>query len=161
MIFDGYSFVVLGEPAPKGSMRAILMRGKPLLIPGGSKQNAKALRAWDKSVKDAVVELMHGTAPPFYVEKPLELHLLFKLVRAKSNHSTHPTVKPDIDKLTRAVLDSLTGLLYDDDSRIAVLQAQKQWARHDEQGCVITVRALPVEEAAQLALGVEELAFGV
>jgi Holliday junction resolvase RusA-like endonuclease len=52
-------------------------------------------------------------------------------------------VKPDGDKLARATLDALTGIVYDDDARIPVQQAVKQWCHRGREGAVITMRALP------------------
>lgn len=62
--------------------------------------------------------------------------------------------RDDVDKLARATLDALTGVLYDDDGRIAVLTLEKQWASDpSRQGVVITVR--PLDPPAQGALALE------
>ena len=37
------------------------------------------------------------------------------------------TTKPDIDKLVRAILDSLKGILINDDSQVTELQAYKSY----------------------------------
>ncbi|MCR4339570.1 MAG: RusA family crossover junction endodeoxyribonuclease [Gemmatimonadaceae bacterium] len=39
-----------------------------------------------------------------------------------------PTTKPDADKLTRALLDALTGVAYVDDSQVVHLGIRKEWA---------------------------------
>jgi Holliday junction resolvase RusA-like endonuclease len=151
------SVEVLGEPAPKGSMRAMLVRGRAIMIPGGSRENEKALKAWAKAIRDRVGPALGDPVAPLYSEQPLELGLVFRLVRPKGHWGTgrnsdklkpaaplHPSVKPDIDKLARSTLDALTGLLYDDDARIAVLTVVKQWVQTSaQQGVVITCRPLP------------------
>lgn len=40
----------------------------------------------------------------------------------------HPRGKPDIDKLARSTLSSLTGIVFDDDSRIVALSVAKVYA---------------------------------
>lgn len=39
----------------------------------------------------------------------------------------HVVVKPDIDKLARAILDAGTGILYGDDSQVVSLSASKRY----------------------------------
>lgn len=38
------------------------------------------------------------------------------------------TVKPDLDKLIRAILDALKGILYKDDAQVIHVQASKHYA---------------------------------
>lgn len=173
---------VLGEPAPKGSMRAMLMRGKPILVPGGTSVNQRKLRAWTSVIRESARAAVGRTelgaiavdaelegrpaeaaairAEALYHDTPLEVQLLFKLVRPKSHFGAkgvlpsapaHPLTYPDIDKLARAVLDALTGVLYDDDGRIALLTVEKQWSDPGRQGVVITLR--PLVEQGMLDLG--------
>lgn len=144
---------VLGEPAPKGSMRAMLVRGRPMMIPGGSAANQRALNAWTKAIRDRVGEALGATSTPAFVEQPLEVHLLFRLERPTTHHGArglkpsaplHPIAqRDDIDKLARSTLDALTGLLFDDDGRIVTLLVSKQYATSSApQGVVITIDAL-------------------
>lgn len=67
---------------------------------------------------------------------PVEIGITFVFVRPKSHYTskgelragapTHPG-KPDIDKLCRAVLDALTGILYHDDAQVVSLNASKRY----------------------------------
>lgn len=148
-------------------MRAMLVRGRPVVIASGSAANKRALAAWTKAIRERVGAALGDPASPLHVERPLELGLLFKLVRPKSHWGTgrnsnklkpaaplHPMVKPDIDKLARSTLDALTGLLYDDDARIAVLTMVKQWVEQEsQQGVVITCRPLPTSMQGSLDQG--------
>jgi Holliday junction resolvase RusA-like endonuclease len=54
---------------------------------------------------------------------------------------TLPTVKPDIDKLCRAILDALTdsGAIFDDDSQVVQLVASKNYSTLAQPYVVITV----------------------
>lgn len=154
------SIAVAGEPAPKGSMRAMLVQGKPRVIPGGSPANQRALKAWERSVREHVYAVLGDAPLPMFKVDPLEVILVFKLARPSSHFGKngllpsaprHPWTKPDIDKLARSTLDACTGLLWDDDSRIAVLTMVKQWApmqslaESGHTGVTITVEPLGTE----------------
>lgn len=163
------SFEVSGEPAPKGSMRAVLRRdGTPVLVPSGSSANARALYAWHKAIREQASRAI-GEHRPLFVDVALEVYMLFKLARPASHYSkgrdpgrllpSAPPdhwhiVKPDGDKLARSTLDALTGVLYDDDARIAIQHPIKQWVPPGREGVVITVRPLPrLLQQAELAIG--------
>ena len=45
------------------------------------------------------------------------------------------TKKPDLDNLAKAVLDSLAGLAWVDDSQVVILGLAKRIARGDEKPC--------------------------
>jgi Holliday junction resolvase RusA-like endonuclease len=49
-------------------------------------------------------------------------------------------VKPDLDKLIRAVNDSIQGILVVDDSRVCRIVADKRYAKLGEPGVIITIR---------------------
>jgi Holliday junction resolvase RusA-like endonuclease len=51
-------------------------------------------------------------------------------------------VSPDLDKLIRAVGDSLTGTVITDDSRIVRISARKLYAEGIEPGATISVKSL-------------------
>jgi crossover junction endodeoxyribonuclease RusA len=69
--------------------------------------------------------------------------LAFVMPRPKSAPKTKtlPAVKrPDIDKLTRAILDAITGICLVDDSQVVGLKASKRIALPGEYpGCHITI----------------------
>lgn len=49
-----------------------------------------------------------------------------------------PVKKPDIDNIAKVVLDALTGVAYEDDSRVADLLIHKRYAEHDGLKVVIS-----------------------
>lgn len=69
-------------------------------------------------------------------QQPVGIAIAFVFVRPKSHYTSkgelragapsHPG-KPDIDKLCRAVLDALTGILYHDDAQVVSLSASKRY----------------------------------
>lgn len=130
------SFDVIGRPAPQGSKKSI---GNNRFV-----ETSKFLPAWRKAVKiaaeAAVMENMWVT-----VVGPVELEVMFYLDRPSSVSRTkrpHPIVPPDLDKLIRAVQDSLTGVVYDDDSQVIRVLAWKVYADTREPGCFVRVNEL-------------------
>lgn len=148
------AFRVLGSPAPKGSARAFLNKrsGRAQLIPSGSATNAKKLASWATAVREAARDDVGPRDEPVFVSRPLHVGITFLMARPaghwgvkglKPSAPTYPQVKPDIDKLARTTLDAMTGLVFDDDSRIALLVLRKQWASPGDEGAWIRVTELP------------------
>lgn len=146
---------VLGTPAPKGSNRAMLRGGRAVFVPGGSKPNQVALKSWDVNVREAAI-IRHAehasSAAPLFVATPLTVAIVFRLARPgghwhpktgalKPKSPARPAGKPDVDKLARSTLDSLTGLVFDDDSRIVELTVRKEYAAPGQEGASIAVDA--------------------
>lgn len=146
------AFEVLGTPAPKGSGRAILVNGQARHVPSGSSQNAKAMKSWDSAVRAAAVEYLGAIAAPVFVGVPVVLTIVFHLRRPGSHYGAKglkrnyenlwPCYKPDLSKLVRQTEDSLTGLVYDDDSRICRHVIEKVFAAPGREGAHIEVRQL-------------------
>ena len=61
---------------------------------------------------------------------PVKLSLYFCMPMPKKPVKNRPTpsVKPDIDKLCRACLDAMSGILYVDDGQVTTLIAQKTYS---------------------------------
>jgi hypothetical protein len=143
-------FEVLGTPAPKGSSRAILIAGLARNVPSGSDVNRKRLRSWDVNVREAALAAVGG--PPPFIGVALDVFLRFALRRPAGHYgkrglrpsaALYPTTKPDCDKIARATLDSLTGIVFDDDSRIVRLLVYKLYASPVwPEGATISVTAL-------------------
>jgi Holliday junction resolvase RusA-like endonuclease len=86
----------------------------------------------------AIAELGDRPQPLFAKGEPVNLHLTFGFQKPPSakKSRTHPCVKPDLDKLQRAVLDSLTGVMYEDDAQVVAIQAFKEYAKQD---CLVVI----------------------
>lgn len=78
----------------------------------------------------------------FYTDLPIEgalrLELIFQVTKPKSVRRVYPHVKPDIDNLTKCVLDAFNGLLWIDDAQIVSLEAMKVY--HERPGVHLTVK---------------------
>jgi Holliday junction resolvase RusA-like endonuclease len=139
---------VLGTPAPKGSGRAMLIGGKARHIASGSSVNQKRLRSWDTAVREAAAESVGPVTVPPFVGEPLSLRIVFRLVRPAGHWGkrglrpgapAYPCTKPDLSKLVRATEDTLTGIVYDDDSRIVAVAVEKVYADPGREGATIVV----------------------
>lgn len=140
---------VLGTPAPKGSSRAILINGRAVNVPGGSNKNRTAMKGWDANVRERAVQAIGSRTEPWFTHTPLSVFITFRLTRPsghwakkgglKPSAPIAPATKPDADKLARATLDALTGLVFDDDSRIVQLLVVKEYASPGEEGARIVV----------------------
>ena len=107
---------IQGTPAPQGSKTAKVINGRVIMYEAN-----KGHKVWRAILEDA----FKGTTP---TDKPVRVELVFSFVRPKTSKRLHPSVKPDIDKLCRTVLDAATGHLFKDDSQVVILNAQKHYA---------------------------------
>jgi crossover junction endodeoxyribonuclease RusA len=123
---------VSGEPASQGSHSVI--HGRIVQV------NSAKHKRWRNAVAFAALDLI--TDGWELLDEPLELSVIFYLPRPKSVSREFPAVMPDVDKLLRAVFDSLSGVIYLDDSRIIRATAQKLYADHRGPGAVIRVNTL-------------------
>jgi crossover junction endodeoxyribonuclease RusA len=123
---------VPGIPVAQGSKNAY-RRGERIVLV----ETAKRLPAWRYQIAQAARELNREV-----IEfDAVRVTLLFMLPQPKKPVRQYPTTKPDIDKLSRAVLDALTGVLYKDDSQVTQLDAQKVYT-YGEPGVYITVAGI-------------------
>lgn len=111
-------FTVYGVPIPKGSMRAFVVKGRPVI----TSDNPRDLGTWLQEI--AAGARAAGAVP---CEGPVEVMLTFRLPRPRSRpkRAQWPDKRPDIDKLIRAVMDSLTGLVWHDDGQVVAIRAVK------------------------------------
>ena len=123
------SFVVGGVPQPQGSKTPIVRNGVAVVIEGRRGPARRAFKAWRSAVEIAARAAQLQTRLQS-LDGPLRVELTFRMPRpAAAKKRAFPAVRPDIDKLCRAVLDALTSSgLIADDSRIVAMQATKLYA---------------------------------
>ena len=127
------SLSVIGDPASQGSHA--IMHGRIVQV------NSSKHKAWRKAiVQEAIATLPDDWQP---IDEPCELIVNFYLPKPKTVDRQLPSVSPDLDKLIRAVGDSLTdsGVVIDD-SRIVRISARKLYAEGIEPGASIQVKTL-------------------
>lgn len=109
---------VPGVPVPQGSMRLLRdKQGNPYMTHASSR-----LSAWRRKVSG----YLEGWEP---LGGAVKVVCCFELPRPSSVRRRWPTVKPDVDKLARAVLDAIeaSGLLQTD-AQVTSLIATKTYA---------------------------------
>ena len=127
------------KPVTQGSVTAIPVRRKT------GKMGAVAIHNHSTELYEmrAVIQSEYQKAGgEFYEKEPIALVLVFSFIRPKSvseKKRPYMTVKPDLDKLIRAVLDSLTNVAYKDDSQVVHIYAEKIYS--DEEYIEISVQS--------------------
>ena len=134
------SWKVEGIPAPQGSKRHV---GFGRMI-----ESCKALKPWREQI---IAETRLNALVPQGLDEAVALSLVFLFPRPKGHFNSkgqvkpsapeHKTTKPDIDKLARAVLDSLTlAGVFRDDALVYSLTLQKRYCIGQEApGVMITL----------------------
>lgn len=126
---DRVQFTAYGEPRPKGSFKPFTIRRKDGRIGAGVTNDNPHTSSWQQIVGYAARAAGRGVYFPAGVSVGIEAWFIF--VRPKSapaRKRPFMTVKPDQDKLSRALMDSLTGVLYEDDSQVTFCQTEKLYA---------------------------------
>jgi Holliday junction resolvase RusA-like endonuclease len=114
---DTVSFFIEGIPVPQGSKTVSQARGKAWLRDA----NAARLKPWRHVIAT------HADLGVTF-DCPVIVTLSFVLPRPQKPRWGVPAVKPDIDKLCRAILDGLQdGGLLAEDSRVVTLTATKRY----------------------------------
>lgn len=119
------SFFVPGVPVPQGSKRHV---SRDVLV-----ESARMLGPWRSTVTLAARQAHRGPI----VDGPVRVSCEFVFPWPKRWHRTNGEVKddapvrhatrPDADKLARAALDSLTGVVFRDDGQVCDLHATKRY----------------------------------
>lgn len=130
-------FFIEGIPVPQGSKTARVIHTPTKPIASIYNDNDKVLKPWRKVVTAAARATYSGDR----LEGAVVIELEFRTVRPKSVKREYPTVKPDVDKLTRAVFDGLTDAgIWRDDSQVVTALVSKIYAA--EPGVRVRIGAL-------------------
>ena len=126
-------FTVYGIPAPQGSKSRDRF--------GNMFESSKALKPWRTAVSTTFLTLRGRRC----FTGPLALSVVFYMPKGKSVKRSLPAVKPDLDKLTRAVMDALKHAgAYLDDSQVCQIKATKVYSSGSNVGA--RFRILEVKE---------------
>jgi Holliday junction resolvase RusA-like endonuclease len=154
------SFFAEGKPEPQGSAKGFAFMdkrtGKPRAVV--TSDNAK-LKPWRLSVQGAARRAMAGAGLSGRVlSGAITVAATFRMpppqaaaARLRKGKRVPCIVRPDTDKLARGLLDSLTGLVFADDSQVVELRAAKVYAHPDATpGVRVEVSdAAPVTETVE------------
>lgn len=125
-------FTVDGEPKPQGSKRAYVVKGRAVLVESAGQR----LKDWRNAIGQAahVAAIRHGWDT---TEDPCIVVLTFRMRKPIKPRWLVPGTRPDLDKLSRSVLDALTtARIWRDDSQVVALTACKVYG---DPGLEVTV----------------------
>jgi Holliday junction resolvase RusA-like endonuclease len=151
------SFVVAGKAEPQGSAKAHVPRAWAAAAHAAGRtpravvthDNPK-LADWRRLIAAQAQTVPGGVflgavvmAITFYLPRPISLPRKIR----------HHLTTPDLDKVSRGVLDSLTGILYLDDKQVVELHARKLYAAHGEgpRVSIVLEAADPLPDVADVA----------
>lgn len=142
---DSFSFFVPGEPITEGSTKAFTS-GQRVVV---THDRGPELAAWRTRVKRAAQDAAREAGWEPRYDGPVAVTAVFLLPRPRSAKGRLlPYVKPDLDKLIRAIGDALAPYKQDgvlkDDSRITVWRTAKEYADDYKPGAFIIVA--PIDE---------------
>lgn len=140
---DLWKFRVDGVAVPQGSWVAFISKstGHAMAKPS----NEKELKAWRRHVANTA----RAKRPPWLREPrdgPIYVALMFIRERGddyltdgrtlRKGARRFPDTSPDVDKLTRAMLDALTDVAFTNDARVVTCLATKRYAEIGERAHV-------------------------
>ena len=115
------SIRIYGDPKPKGSTRAFVVNGRAITTTANPKT-----KDWQLLVSTAVQT--HRPEKPYSDSVCVSLKFVFTRPKSVSvKKRPHHTVKPDLDKLIRSVMDGLSGIIYTDDAVVTGIIAMKDY----------------------------------
>ena len=130
------SFVAFGKPTAQGSARAIM--SKRMKAPVVVQVNKASLRSWRSVVADAAVSAMHGASPHRGAVR-VDVTFYTPITKAAAKRrDPYPSGRPDRDKLERAVMDALSGIVFVDDCQVCDGRTRKLWGEPARAEFVVT-----------------------
>ena len=152
MTDDSIKFSVDGTPQPKGSgshkmipakcphcykmipLKTGIGRRGPFVESAdmGTKAHpgGRRLHKWSAWVASHAQEAMEGAD---IITGPVALRIMARIERPKSVKREYPTAKPDLDKLARAIQDSMEGPVFKQDAQVVELHAFKRYVQADQE----------------------------
>jgi crossover junction endodeoxyribonuclease RusA len=118
-------YTIPGTPRPQGSKKHV---GRGIMI-----ESSKYIADW-RAFARLKAEIAMREHAMIRKPHPVAIEVVFYFDRPKSHSTTkglrdtaptRHTSKPDIDKLLRALLDSMTGIVFEDDSQVWIKSASK------------------------------------
>lgn len=137
-------FEVIGRPQQRGSKRAFVRGGKPVVTDMNKKSSS-----WMQQVRESAAEAMGGRD---LIRRPVVLSVVFRFARPKSHYGTGRNAgrlkdsapgihsqTPDLAKLVRCLEDALTGVVWADDRQVYCYSlVRRQWTEGSE-GCSVHI----------------------
>jgi Holliday junction resolvase RusA-like endonuclease len=119
-------FTAHGTPVPQGSIRSFTRNGKTHYLHG----NSDALLPYRQVLKNYAISAL--VQDPTICDdnkgkSAYKVEMYFRFRRPVSVKRKVMNTRPDLDKLQRAVLDALTGVMFPDDGRVTDIVTNKDY----------------------------------
>lgn len=124
------------------------------MLPAGTASSRKKFADWRTDIKQRAIQAMEGESAS---TQPIRLMCEFQLPVPTSSIRKYqlgwlPHVKrPDVDKLMRALLDALTGIVWVDDSQVCYAMVNKVYAWNGQPGAEVIVDFINNDTAVSIA----------
>ena len=147
---ESITFRATGAPATKGSLTRM---PNGAMLPAGTAMSRKRFTNWRDDCRSAAMDAMADNEPS---RLPIRLMVEFQLPYPISSIRKWqlgwwPHIKkPDVDKLLRAVLDALTGIVWVDDSQVCFVTMNKVYAWNGQAGAHFIVDFLHEESMRRI-----------
>lgn len=141
----GIEFICYCKPEPQGSAKGFpIMRGNGKMGVVITTDNKK-LKPFRQAITQVALLALRDakvTAPVAEKHVPVKLEINCHFAKPPSTPKKRwfPVVKPDADKLARAILDALTGVLFADDAQVVELVIGKYYGTPER----VAVRMSPI-----------------
>ena len=126
---DIRSLFILGRPQPQGSTttyrRGVTTSANP------------RLKAWRRTVSWSLLQEFGRYDGDKDTPFSVSLTFYFKRPKSAPKSRIEPVVRPDLDKLVRAILDAGNRILWHDDSQVVLLTAMKRYCIHEGVGITV------------------------
>jgi Holliday junction resolvase RusA-like endonuclease len=121
-------FIVEGQPQGKARPR--------FSKKSGTVYTPKNTADYEKEIREAYIKA-GGKKIPADCYVKIDIMAYFKIPKSYSkkkamtcqHNINKPTVKPDVDNITKVVLDALNGVAYEDDKQVVICRCEKRYSK--------------------------------
>ena len=138
-------FTCYARPEPQGSSRGFVMKGtwgrKDRVVITSANKKLKPYRQELTNTVSVMLSERGLERPLAGKHIPVMLDFIFYFQKPPSipKKRTELVVKPDLDKICRSTIDSLTGLLYLDDAQVVQFTARKAYGIPERAEISVTI----------------------
>jgi Holliday junction resolvase RusA-like endonuclease len=131
--------IIFGKPQPQGSTKAFAVKNRAYIT-----DSNKNLRPWRQQVSLSSMFAMKERGQKCLDRSiPVKMTVDFFFDKPKSTKRSilHKVTRPDLSKLTRAVEDGMTGIVFADDSQVVESYTFKHFGQPERTE--VSVEILP------------------
>jgi Holliday junction resolvase RusA-like endonuclease len=147
-------FTAYVKPEPQGSSRAFIVKGKwggaDRAVVTSDNKDLKSFRS--EVTREAIRAVVDANLPRPMAEKhvPVSVEVDFYFQRPPSipKKRIEAVVRPDVDKCLRSILDSYTGVIFEDDAQVVSIVGRKHYGAPERVEAVAAI-GTEIESAAK------------